>query len=477
MVLRMRIVSISRIPLILLIAVFLSLDFTLLYLNFKITKEVENNAQLLNITGRQRMLSQQIAKTILLINNDEDPNNSPFVKELQLSTQLFNQTLNAMQSGGMTINAQGEPLIIPPIEGLSSLAIFHQGVSLWSSTYRDIHTYIQSPNQDNLQKLLLYTQQGNTQLLDIMNTLSVFYENTTKEHTSQFRKVQLIIFILALVNFFIIASLLNYSHKNNQQFLSNLSRLLQDLPQAIFLIDHRNKIIATNPTTHELYAKTKASFQRESIKKYLTMPLNNGPVIINGQHMEITISSVTTLPHEIRLISLLNVTESKVLKQKSLYDPLTELLNRNGLMEAFSLSAKTCKEITCLFLDLDRFKSVNDSYGHSTGDEVLRIVAKKLKSCLKTEDIVSRFGGDEFVILLTNQLSQKDINELYDRIKACVASLTDLKLSDRKITIDIGVSIGIRKGYPSDESLDVIIDDADKAMYVDKACHRTQKSS
>lgn len=101
------------------------------------------------------------------------------------------------------------------------------------------------------------------------------------------------------------------------------------------------------------------------------------------------------------------------------YDSLTGLHNKDMFEEQLNKSIDEAKNISMLgivFLDLDSFKSVNDTMGHPTGDYVLKIIANRLSSCLRAEDTIARFGGDEFLILIKNIKS-------YDELKKSQAGL------------------------------------------------------
>src|SRR5690606_25272476 len=123
------------------------------------------------------------------------------------------------------------------------------------------------------------------------------------------------------------------------------------------------------------------------------------------------------------------------IQRLAFYDPLTGLPNRALLMDraaqALALSARDNKETSLLFLDLDRFKMVNDSLGHHVGDGLLRSIAGRLRSCLRESDTVSRLGGDEFVVLLP-ETGSEEAAQTAERILGVVAQpylIEDYRLS------------------------------------------------
>ena len=167
--------------------------------------------------------------------------------------------------------------------------------------------------------------------------------------------------------------------------------------------------------------------------------------------------------------------QARILYQAN-YDLLTGLPNRTLLMDRLHQGLLTARRhqgrLAVLFIDLDRFKAVNDLYGHGIGDELLQQVADRLKGAVREVDTIARFGGDEFVILLQDIGGGEDAALVAKKVIELISQPFDL--SSRRVTI--GASIGITL-YPNDISMDfsveesgsLLLSNADMAMYQAKA--------
>lgn len=147
------------------------------------------------------------------------------------------------------------------------------------------------------------------------------------------------------------------------------------------------------------------------------------------------------------------------------YDHLTGLVNRSlfrdRLIQAMARSKRMNQQIGLMLLDLDRFKTVNDTFGHDMGDELLKAVAERLKVCVREVDTVARMGGDEFTIILEGVSSEQNILVVAKRITESIATPFELKGHQISIGISIGVTI-----YPHDDHpVDELLKHADMAMY------------
>ncbi|MDH3662912.1 MAG: diguanylate cyclase, partial [Alphaproteobacteria bacterium] len=147
------------------------------------------------------------------------------------------------------------------------------------------------------------------------------------------------------------------------------------------------------------------------------------------------------------------------------HDSLTGLANRiayeEQLKRAHVEAELTGRQLAVMFLDLDRFKAVNDSFGHDCGDRLLIEVGRRLQRCLRKSDLVARFGGDEFAILARAYKRPGDVNRLAERIIKTIAE--PIRLDGRDVAI--GVSIGITS-FPEDRSpAEDLITNADLALY------------
>ncbi|MEM9217734.1 MAG: EAL domain-containing protein [Cyanobacteria bacterium P01_F01_bin.150] len=150
----------------------------------------------------------------------------------------------------------------------------------------------------------------------------------------------------------------------------------------------------------------------------------------------------------------------------ALHDPLTDLPNRTLLLERLELAINRSKRIdsyryAVLFLDLDRFKVVNDSLGHTVGDQLLIAIAQKLQQHVRNIDVVARLGGDEFVILLEEISNTEEVVQVAERILQDCQN--PLHINNHEIFTSI--SIGIVMGAPSYNQAANVIRDADIAMY------------
>ena len=160
---------------------------------------------------------------------------------------------------------------------------------------------------------------------------------------------------------------------------------------------------------------------------------------------------------------------NRELAQLANYDALTGLPNRTlfteRLEQALSRAARAGHGAGLLFLDLDGFKTVNDSLGHTIGDTLLRAVAKRLRGCVREVDTVSRLGGDEFTFVLERLDDAQDAGRVAQKVLECLSHPFQLNESE----VYIGASIGITT-YPEDgSSAEVLIKHADTAMYHAKA--------
>jgi diguanylate cyclase (GGDEF)-like protein len=117
--------------------------------------------------------------------------------------------------------------------------------------------------------------------------------------------------------------------------------------------------------------------------------------------------------------------------------------------------------IGLMLLDLDRFKAVNDTFGHDMGDELLKAVSERLKTCVREVDTVARMGGDEFTIILEGVSSEQNILVVAKRITESIATPFELKSQH----ISVGVSIGITIYPHDDHPVDELLKHADTAMY------------
>lgn len=158
------------------------------------------------------------------------------------------------------------------------------------------------------------------------------------------------------------------------------------------------------------------------------------------------------------------VKELKDVKQQMRIDPLTGVMNRTGVIQKIEdiIKQEPCNQSALCFLDMDDFKCVNDTYGHSYGDKVLTALASRLKQLTDEDAVVGRFGGDEFLIFLRHTDGREDI---LNRAAAICRDLESEK-PNQYLSASIGIAV-----YPEDgETFGELLQKADKALYSSK-CH------
>ena len=170
---------------------------------------------------------------------------------------------------------------------------------------------------------------------------------------------------------------------------------------------------------------------------------------------------ISTIAHD---ISELKSTQA-LLEHQATHDPLTGLPNRPLFQElgeqALARSDRYGTTVAVLFLDLDRFKPVNDSFGHAIGDELLVQIAGRLRTSVRRGDVVARFGGDEFVVLCEHPAGQTEMLELARRLIDALSEPVEISGA----TATVGASVGIAIGGGGRMTIDTLIRDADAALY------------
>jgi diguanylate cyclase (GGDEF)-like protein/PAS domain S-box-containing protein len=155
------------------------------------------------------------------------------------------------------------------------------------------------------------------------------------------------------------------------------------------------------------------------------------------------------------------------------HDFLTELPNRmllnDRLTQTIALARRHGKSLAVLFLDVDHFKRINDSLGHAIGDQLLKSIAERLVACVRSSDTVSRQGGDEFVVLLSEVTRAEDVALTADKILAAVSRPHRIDHQDLHITVSVGIGV-----YPTDgEDAETLLKNADLALFRAKSHGRS----
>ena len=245
----------------------------------------------------------------------------------------------------------------------------------------------------------------------------------------------------------------------NQKFID-----IWELPLGTDLDSKQISTLILNQLT-EPYAKhLKNRYTQFTWKNYDRLELKNGKIVeCYSQTQQSQLHQVT------EVWSFRDVTEHKkaqdIIQHQAFHDSLTNLPNRTlfdrELAKALDRVEKTQKMLAVMFLDLDRFKTINDSLGHAIGDLLLKSVVERLKKCIRNEDIVARWGGDEFTILLPEIHSREDASAIALRILKALESSFSLESHELYISSSIGIAV-----FPDDGTdADALLKNADAALY------------
>lgn len=256
--------------------------------------------------------------------------------------------------------------------------------------------------------------------------------------------------------------------ENLKASLGYTKRQLQDTLESFFEVVHpadKKRVRLAfkeflTQKTDKLVIEMRLKSRKEGYKWYLyrgfgCWDANNQPVKIIGVQ-----ANIDGLKSEV-----------KRLESLALYDSLTKLPNRNLLSDrltrAISISDRSKKSLGLLFIDLNKFKQINDNHGHQTGDWVLIEAAKRISKSVRQVDTVARMSGDEFVALLPNISDQENIRVIMNRIEKAISRTMNFSGLKINITCSIGYSI-----YPEDgKNIDALLEKADMEMYLQKGLH------
>ena len=281
--------------------------------------------------------------------------------------------------------------------------------------------------------------------------------------------------------------------KQEQEHAEQLSQVLDDATNETYVVDIQSyQILQTNSTASRSLGYSKSQICKKALYDFwedhsrlefevFVEALRNGQKLIQVFDALQKRKDGTIYPVQVRLkqiqvnkkSSLLAIVrdltefrqmEAKI-KRMAFFDSLTGLPNRNMINDrivlAFAHADRNNERFAVLYLDMDDFKSVNDSLGHSVGDELLKEVAKRLQGLLRGEDTVARIGGDEFVILLTGLKDDTYSTRLAERIISALKPVFKIDKHEIRSSFSIGVAV-----YPTDgKDAETLFKSADSAMY------------
>ena len=161
-------------------------------------------------------------------------------------------------------------------------------------------------------------------------------------------------------------------------------------------------------------------------------------------------------------------TQEKKTRLDAMHDPLTGLPNLtlfvDRLKQGLAQARRHGWRLAVVFLDIDRFKNINDTHGHDVGDGVLQLVAQRLKSGLRAGDTVCRRSGDEFLLLMLEVGNERDVLRLLTTLRASLAAMADVKGVSLSVEVSMGAAV-----FPEDgQEPSVLLERADAAMYAAK---------
>lgn len=279
---------------------------------------------------------------------------------------------------------------------------------------------------------------------------------------------------------------------------SLLRAIIESLPTTIYAKDTQSRFIACNSlvaqfmgtTPGEALGKTDFDFYpREMAEGFFADEqalIRSGEALIDHEELVLDRSTgvmrhfaTTKVPFRDRagkIIGIIgtgrDITERKRADERILhlatYDGLTDLPNRSAFSDALSAAIADARSqgsrFAILFVDLDRFKLINDSLGHEAGDELLRQTAARLRASVGTSDLVARLGGDEFVILCKEAVELRDLDVLASRVLQAAIRPIVLLGQERRVSASVGVAL-----YPDDGDTErALMKSADAAMYTAK---------
>ncbi|CAG1065899.1 putative signaling protein [uncultured bacterium] len=282
--------------------------------------------------------------------------------------------------------------------------------------------------------------------------------------------------------------------------------IVKSVPSSIIVVSKDQRVLSANPSSCRILGKDAVpgkkiselipvdGFEDEVAKVFDTGEAREGLTLelrdrekTKYLQANIAIIQSTEPGSETRALIVIDditrrIEDERTIFTMAYYDPMTGLPNRLLLMDrvtmALSSARRSGEMAAVLFLDLDRFKFVNDTLGHEAGDELLKIVAGRLKQCLRITDTVSRskpagaeapaventvarLGGDEFIVLLTGLPQDVNVINVANRILSCFDSPVNLKGHELFITTSIGISM-----FPFDgDSAEELLKKADMSMY------------
>ncbi|HEY8023517.1 MAG TPA: diguanylate cyclase [Burkholderiaceae bacterium] len=189
----------------------------------------------------------------------------------------------------------------------------------------------------------------------------------------------------------------------------------------------------------------------------------------------VTMSASTAWQYlQVRRIMHLEAEAKRRIRHLAEHDPLTELPNRRQLQEkldmAIAYAKRSGKRVAVMFIDLDGFKAVNDTLGHQAGDELLKVVAQRLRQATRSSDLVARLGGDEFVVVLSELDQLADATRLAAKLNRLISMPIPVAGTQANISTSIGISLYPANGKSSAE----LMGKADDAVYQAKAAGKNQ---
>jgi diguanylate cyclase (GGDEF)-like protein len=467
------------------VVLFIVFDAVALGLNFWISAKLEKSAVAINLSGRQRMLSQRMTKSLLMLHVAQtDTEKLSAFTEFSNAVDLFDKTLNGFLQGGITISGDGKPVYLAAAEAPNAQMITGSASQLWTLIHKRLLPVAlggigidAEVLRSALRTLLLH----NSQLLGLMNELTTALEQNATKEVFYLRSLQASLLLLALLNFALVCKRLLAQIKQSQGNVQALRNIIDSIETGIVLYGRDECVRSANKTANQLFGYGEQVLIGKPLKQLIVAD-NNRMLGLRRDNStfvaKINTQTLFEFNDQISMCTITDVSEQERKEKQLMYlafhDQLTGLPNRGLLVERLRQDLLRAKRdstfLAVLFLDLDGFKDVNDEMGHDAGDELLQAVAKRFEHCCREVDTVARLGGDEFVFVLTSLHSVLAVKQVAQNVLKAVNQAFLI----HNETVKIGASIGIAM-YPTDHSeAELLIKCADDAMYTAKQRGKNQ---